>query len=42
MSEDPQAQKIPLVFFSTSAGHEPVRDRLNLELARKRKKELER
>ena len=26
MSEDPQAQKITLVFFSTSAGHEPVRD----------------
>ena len=26
MSEDPQAPKILLVFFSTSAGHEPVRD----------------
>ena len=26
MSEDPPAQKIPLVFFSTPAGHEPVRD----------------
>ena len=26
MSEDPQAQKILLVFFRTSAGHEPVRD----------------
>ena len=26
MPEDPQAQKIPLVFFRTSAGHEPVRD----------------
>ncbi|MBI3371357.1 MAG: type II toxin-antitoxin system RelE/ParE family toxin [Betaproteobacteria bacterium] len=26
MPGDPQAQKIPLVFFSTSAGHEPVRD----------------
>ena len=26
MPGGPQAQKIPLVFFSTSAGHEPVRD----------------
>lgn len=26
MPEDRQAQKIPLVFFRTSAGHEPVRD----------------
>ena len=26
MSEDRQAQKIPLVFFRTPAGHEPVRD----------------
>ncbi|MSQ72379.1 MAG: type II toxin-antitoxin system RelE/ParE family toxin [Betaproteobacteria bacterium] len=26
MSEDLQAQKIPLVFFSTSVGREPVRD----------------
>ena len=26
MAEDPQAQKIPLIFFRTSAGHEPVRD----------------
>ncbi len=26
MPETPQAQKIPLVFFSTSAGNEPVRD----------------
>ena len=26
MSEDPQAQKSPLVFFRTPAGHEPVRD----------------
>ena len=26
MPGDSQAQKIPLVFFSTSAGHEPVRD----------------
>ena len=59
MSEDPPAQKIPLVFFSTSAGHKPVRDWLkvalhgfikktrttpdeDLELARKRKKELDR
>lgn len=26
MAEDTEAQKIPLVFFRTSAGHEPVRD----------------
>src|SRR3990172_5475048 len=26
MVKDPQQQKIPLVFFRTSAGHEPVRD----------------
>lgn len=26
MPECPQAQKIPLVFFRTSAGHEPVRN----------------
>lgn len=26
MPGDPQAQKIPLVFFRTSTGHEPVRD----------------
>ncbi|MBE0623724.1 MAG: type II toxin-antitoxin system RelE/ParE family toxin [Burkholderiales bacterium] len=26
MAEYPKAQKIPLVFFRTSAGHEPVRD----------------
>ena len=26
MAEGPQPQKIPLVFFRTSAGHEPVRD----------------
>ena len=81
MAEDQQARKIPLVFFRTPAGHEPVREWLrdlpeeatkrtarvliclyrehlvalhgfikktrttpdeDLELARKRKKELER
>ena len=26
MAEDPQTQKIPLVFFRTSAEHEPVRE----------------
>ena len=26
MAEDQQAQKIPLVFFRTPAGHEPVRE----------------
>ncbi len=26
MAEDPRTQKIPLVFFRTSAGHEPVRE----------------
>ena len=48
MAEDQQAQKIPLVFFRTPAGHEPMREWLkdlpdeDLQLARKRKKELER
>ena len=47
MVDDPQPQKIPLIFYRTEAGSAPVRQWLkglpdeDLTLARKRQKELE-